>query len=92
MLSDSFIPEPVADIIRLCKKFRSSFLSNKHVKVVEIVKDLKANIGKTLDKSQKELRHNILSIPSYYIKTSNEITDIDRVIEKKERYEIFYRE
>ena len=68
-------------VLRLGKDFSSSFLIKKKDMVFEIVKDIESNMIKIKkEKDREELRHKLLNTSSNFLKKSQNIPAIDKII------------
>ena len=72
-LTDIQVPDSVQDILRLGKGFSSNMINDKSKLMIEIVKDIEANIHKIPRSDQQDFRNKVL-----VEKKSLDISSIDR--------------
>ena len=60
MLTDIQVPDSVSDILRIRKNFSSNKMNDKSREMLEIVKDIKANIHKIPRSDQQDSRNKVL--------------------------------
>ena len=78
-LTDVQMPDSVQNILRLGKDFSSNMINDKTKKMIEIVKDIKANIHKILKSDQQDFRNKVLHLSKGLAeKKSLHIGSIDR--------------
>ena len=62
-LTDVQVPDSVQDILRLGKDFSSNMINDKSKQMIEIVKDIEANIHEILKSDQQDFRNKVLHLP-----------------------------
>ena len=78
-LTDVQVPDSVQDILRLGKDFSSNMINDKSKQMIEIVKDIEANIHKIPKSDQQDFRNKVLHLSKGLVeKKSLHISSIDR--------------
>ena len=78
-LTDVQVPDSVQDILRLGEGFSNNIINDKSKQMIEIAKDIEANINKIPRSDQQDFRNNVLNLSKGLVdKKSLHISSIDR--------------